>query len=52
MYEEYADFDGVRMPSRIRQFSPGAAIFTVQRVEHNADIFEMVFAPPSCGEKK
>ncbi|HEX2123348.1 MAG TPA: hypothetical protein VHL59_17085 [Thermoanaerobaculia bacterium] len=52
IYEEYADFDGVRMPSRIRQFSPGAALFTVHRVDHNADIFELIFAPPSCGEKK
>lgn len=52
IYEEYTDFDGVRMPSRVRQFAPGAAIFTVQRVDHNADIFEPVFAPPACGEKK
>ena len=52
IYEEYADFGGVRMPSRIRQFSPGAAIFRVLSVDHNADTYDFIFAPPPWGEKK
>jgi hypothetical protein len=52
IYEEYTDFGGVRLPSLTRQFSPFAALFRVERVDHNADLFEFVFAPPACRGKK
>lgn len=52
LYEEYADYGGVRMPSVIRQFQPGAALYRVQRVDHNVDTFPFIFAVPKCGEKK
>jgi len=52
IYEEYTNFGGVRMPSLTRQFSPFAAVLRVERVDHNADVFEFVFAPPACGGKK
>jgi hypothetical protein len=48
LYEEYADFGGVRMPSRIRQFAPAAAMWRVVRVDHNADLFERMFEAPQC----
>ena len=47
-YEEYADFGGVRMPSRIRQFAPSAAMWEVLRVDHNADVWEGMFEAPKC----
>lgn len=46
IYEEYADFGGVRMPSRIRQFAPAAAMWHVVRVDHNADLWEQMFEAP------
>jgi hypothetical protein len=48
IYEEYADFGGVRMPSRIRQFAPAAAIWNVVSVDHNTDLFEQMFEAPKC----
>lgn len=52
LYEEYDDYGGVRMPSVIRQFQPGAALYRVQRVDHNVDMFPFIFAVPKWGEKK
>jgi hypothetical protein len=46
VYEEYALFGGVRMPTVLRQFEPGPGLFRVTRVEHNADLVEMIFNPP------
>lgn len=48
IYEEYADFGGLRMPSRIRQFAPAAALWRVVSVEHNADLWERMFEAPKC----
>jgi hypothetical protein len=52
LYEEYADFGGLRMPSVIRQFAPAAAVIRVTRVDHNADVHPWIFRLPQCGEKK
>ncbi len=52
LYEDYADFDGVKLPSVTRQMAPYAALTRIERVVHNDDIFDYAFAVPKRGAAK
>jgi hypothetical protein len=52
VYEEYADFDGVKLPSVTRQFSPYPLLVRVERVTHNSDVYDYAFAAPKYGAAK
>jgi len=52
LYEQYTEYGGVLLPSLIRQFRPGAALYRVQHVEHNLETHPIIFAVPPCGAKK
>lgn len=52
LYEEYADYDGVKLPSVTRHFAPYPVVVRVRRVTHNGDVHDYAFAAPKCGAAK